>query len=150
MDQQFQSVMQTLNYIMWMRPVFKVDALFSDETENYVCPMEPKPGDTVKIRFRTGKDNVDQVYFISGAIKKEMEHEFSEGVFDYYATELTVSEEPVYYYFEIRAGQTRCFYNKLGVSRDLQQSRSFCVTPGVSTPDWAKGAVMYQIFTDRF
>ena len=54
MDQQFQSVMQTLNYIMWMRPVFKVDALFSDETENYVCPMEPKPGDTVKIRFRTG------------------------------------------------------------------------------------------------
>ena len=150
MDQQFQSVMQTLNYIMWMRPVFKVDALFSDETENYVCPMEPKPGDTVKIRFRTGKDNVDQVYFISGAIKKEMEHEFSEGVFDYYATELTVSEEPVYYYFEIRAGQTRCFYNKLGVSRDLQQSRSFCVTPGFSTPDWAKGAVMYQIFTDRF
>ena len=150
MDQQFQSVMQTLNYIMWMRPVFKVDALFSDETENYVCPMEPKPGDTVKIRFRTGKDNVDQVYFISGAIKKEMEHEFSEGVFDYYATELTVSEEPVYYYFEIKAGQTRCFYNKLGVSRDLQQSRSFCVTPGFSTPDWAKGAVMYQIFTDRF
>ena len=107
MDQQFQSVMQTLNYIMWMRSVFKVDALFSDETENYVCPMEPKPGDTVKIRFRTGKDNVDQVYFISGAIKKEMKHEFSEGVFDYYATELTVSEEPVYYYFEIRAGQTR-------------------------------------------
>ena len=34
--------------------------------------------------------------------------------------------------------------------RDLQQSRSFCIVPGFSTPKWAKGAVMYQIFTDRF
>lgn len=46
--------------------------------------------------------------------------------------------------------RARCFYNKLGVSRDLQQSRSFCIVPGFSTPKWAKGAVMYQIFTDRF
>ena len=26
----------------------------------------------------------------------------------------------------------------------------FKITPGFYTPDWAKGAVMYQIFTDRF
>ena len=69
MDSQFRSMMQTLQYIIWMRPVFRTDALFSDETENYVSPMEPKCGETVTIRFRTWKDNVDRVYFISGALK---------------------------------------------------------------------------------
>ena len=53
MDSQFRSMMQTLQYIIWMRPVFRTDALFSDETENYVSPMEPKCGETVTIRFRT-------------------------------------------------------------------------------------------------
>ena len=79
-----------------------------------------------------------------------MEREVQEGRFDYYYTEEEMGTEPIHYYFEIRNGQTRCFFNRLGVSRDLQQSRSFCITPGFSTPDWAKGAVMYQIFTDRF
>lgn len=143
-------MMQTLKYIIWMRPVFKMDALFSDETEDYVSPMEPSAGDLVTIRFRTARDNVDRVYFISGATKQEMEREETEGRFDYYRIQIRAGEEPIYYYFEIQAGQTRCFYNKLGVSRDLQQSRSFCIVPGFSTPKWAKGAVMYQIFTDRF
>ena len=54
MDSQFRSMMQTLQYIIWMRPVFRtVCSLFSDETENYVSPMEPKCGETVTIRFRT-------------------------------------------------------------------------------------------------
>lgn len=133
-----------------MRPVFNTDALFSDETANYVSPMEPKPGDTVKIRFRTQRDNVDNVYFISASLKRRMRLERSEGRFDYYVTEITVKNEIFYYYFEIQAGKARCFYNKCGVSRDLQQSKAFCIAPGFSTPDWAKGAVMYQIFADRF
>ena len=140
----------TMKYIIFMRPVFNTRALFSDETENYVTPMEPKPGDRVKIRFRTGRDNVDTVYFISGAVKKSMELEKHEGKFDYYVTEIEAGTEAIHYYFEIQAGRIRCFYNKCGVSRDLQDSRSFCIMPGFSTPDWAKGAVMYQIFTDRF
>ena len=82
MDSQFRSMMQTLQYIIWMRPVFRTDALFSDETENYVSPMEPKCGETVTIRFRTWKDNVDRVYFISGALKKEMQLTESEETFD--------------------------------------------------------------------
>lgn len=150
MDQHTKKLMQTLKYMVCMRPVFNTRALFSDETENYVTPMEPKAGEKVRIRFRTQKDNVDCVYFISGALKQQMEKECSEGIFDYYVTEITAGEEPIYYYFEVSAGRTRCFYNKYGVTRDLQQSRSFCIVPGFSTPDWAKGAVMYQIFTDRF
>ncbi len=150
MDQHTKTLMQTLKYMICMRPVFNTRALFSDETENYVTPMEPKPGDTVRIRIRTEKDNADCVYFISGTLKQQMVKEFSEGNFDYYMTEITAGTENIYYYFEVSAGRARCFYNKYGVSRDLQQSKAFCIAPGFSTPDWAKGAVMYQIFTDRF
>ena len=150
MEQQPKILFQKMKYALLMRPVFNTEALFSDETENFVSPMEPAAGDKVKIRIRTQKDNADSVYFISGAVKKEMEREFQEGRFDYYVTEVELGEEPLHYYFEIQNGQARCFYNRLGVSRDLQQSRAFCITPGFSTPDWAKGAVMYQIFTDRF
>ena len=49
-------------YVLQMRPVFKPNALFSDETANYVTPMETDPGDIVTIRFRTWKDNVDKCY----------------------------------------------------------------------------------------
>lgn len=150
MEQQTTFLMQTLKYILYMRPVFNTSALFSDETENYVTPMEPKTGDIVKIRFRTQKDNVDNVYFVSGALKRRMTLESSEGRFDYYVTEIVAGISNIYYYFEVQAGKARCFYNKYGVTRDLQQSRAFCISPGFSTPSWAKGAVIYQIFTDRF
>ena len=33
----------------------------------YRIPEEPEPGDVVTIRFRTLKNNVDAVFFISGA-----------------------------------------------------------------------------------
>ncbi len=150
MDPRTRSLIQKVKYILLMRPVFNMTALFSDETEDYVSPMEPKPGEKVKIRFRTQRDNVDCVYFISGAFKEEMQREYSEGRFDYYVIEVEMGDEPMHYYFEIQNGQARCFYNKCGVSRDLQPSNAFCVVPGFSTPEWAKGAVMYQIFTDRF
>ena len=72
MEQQPKILFQKMKYALLMRPVFNTEALFSDETENFVSPMEPAAGDKVKIRIRTQKDNADSVYFISGAVKKEM------------------------------------------------------------------------------
>ena len=150
MEQRSKYLLHTQRYIAFMRPVLNTRALFSDETENYVCPMEPKAGETVKIRFRTAKDNVDFVFFISGTVKNLMRLEKSSGEFDYYVTEIVAGDKPIFYYFEVQTGKLRLFYNKSGVSQDLQESNAFCVVPGFSTPDWAKGAVMYQIFTERF
>lgn len=137
-------------YMMTMRPVFQPHALFSDETANYVEPMEPIPGETVTIRFRAGLNNVDSVFLISGSRKLLMDYEKTEGRFDYYTVKVEMTEEIFRYYFEVCAGKISCFYNKRGVSRDLQEYYSFAIAPGFRTPDWAKGAVMYQIYTDRF
>ncbi len=54
-------------YMSQMRAMFNKHALYSDESPQYQIPFEPNPGDTVKIRFRTLKNNVDAVYFISGS-----------------------------------------------------------------------------------
>ena len=42
------------------------EALFSDQSKYYQSPFEPHCGDRVTVTLRTAKDNVDEVYFISG------------------------------------------------------------------------------------
>ena len=137
-------------YISQMRGMFNKHALYSDESPQYQFPFEPNPGDLVTIRFRTVRNNVDAVYFISGAIREEMEVRTIRNGFDYYEIDIPVGTETIYYYFEIRYGKMVCYYNKLGVTRELQEMYSFGIVPGFRTPDWAKGAVMYQIYVERF
>jgi len=148
-DNEYERTLTLARYIMQMRPVFQVKALFSDETANYVEPMEPKPGETVTIRFRTAAKNVDEVYLISGPLREKLSFEKREGSFDYYTIRIEMKWELFRYYFEVRSGRAHCFYNKCGVTRDLSASNAFCIRPGFSTPDWAKGAGMYQILIDR-
>ena len=126
------------------------EALFSDQSKYYQSPFEPHCGDRVTVTLRTAKDNVDEVYFISGSSRNPMKKTASRGLFDYYTYRTAPLMSTVRYYFEIDKDNERCFYNTLGVTTDLQNVYSFKLIPGFSTPEWAKGAVMYQIYTDRF
>ena len=112
-------------YMSQMRAMFNKHALYSDESPQYQIPFEPNPGDTVKIRFRTLKNNVDAVYFISGSIRAQMQVGLVRNGFDYYEIEIPVGNEPIRYFFEIQAGRVVCYYNKLGVTRELQEMYSF-------------------------
>lgn len=127
-------------------------ALFCDETIDYRIPAEPDTGDIVTLKFRTAKDDADQVcVVICGSNKKiEMKKVEDRGRFDYYECKLPVEEEVLYFYFEITSGDEVCKYNRLGVSEDMGLKRMFRITPGFHVPEWIKGAVMYQIFVDRF
>nr|WP_297935030.1 glycoside hydrolase family 13 protein [uncultured Blautia sp.] len=137
-------------YVTNMRPNFNKRAVFSDETENYRSPVEPEPGDAVTIRIRTKKNNVDFVYLIGPDGRKQMNLIESRDGFDYYGITLRVGTKTIHYYFEIISGKIRCYYNKSGVTREVDEHYSFGIVPGFKTPDWVKGAVMYQIFVDRF
>ena len=147
---EIEQVLRTREYALNMRPVLNSKALFSDETANYRTPFEPEMGDRVTIRFRTWMDNVDYVFFICGSEKIPMKKEYTKGVFDYYSYTTEPLTGPVHYFFEVCTGNQKCFYNSQGVSKDLQEYNSFEIVPGFRTPDWAKGAIMYQIYTDRF
>ncbi len=137
-------------YAWRMQPFLNTDALFSDETELFRSPSEPNPGDEVTIRFRTARNNVHEIYFISGLTREKMQVERSENGFDYYAITVSVGSEPLHYYFEICQGRLSIFFNKLGVTKDLHAIHNFCIYPGFHVPEWSKGAVMYQIYIDRF
>lgn len=137
-------------YICNMKPILNKRALYSDGTGNYCFPEETRENDEVTIRIRTAKDNVDSVWIDIDGEKKAMKKAFQENAFDYYEIKLTVGRNTIHYYFEIQAGNQKCYYTKLGVQTELQKHFAFDICPGFHTPKWAKGAVMYQIFVDRF
>ena len=128
----------------------KEKALFCDGTATYVNPPQPAENETVTLRFRTAKDDVERVRLMTGVGGYDMKKESSSGEFDYYTIDWRLNEEPFRYCFEIQDGDEVCYYNKCGTSKEIVAFYEFVIVPGFSTPDWAKGAVMYQIFTDRF
>ena len=69
----------------------KEQALFCDGTGGYVIPPEPKCNQTVTLRFRTAKDDVQRVRLITGVGGYEMEKEGSKGEFDLITIPLTGS-----------------------------------------------------------
>ena len=124
--------------------------MFCDGTASYVNPPQPAENETITLRFRTAKDDVDRVRLMTGVGGYDMKKESTRGEFDYYTINWRLNEEPFRYCFEIQDGDELCYYNKCGTSKEIVAFYEFVIVPGFSTPDWAKGAVMYQIFTDRF
>ena len=137
-------------YIMQMRPLLRKEALFSDGTADYRQPVEPEAGEEVAIRFRTAKDNVDIVWLCDGERQYKMKKAETAGEFDYYEVKITLGEEPFCYYFKVVTGLLCVYFDRYGVSKEAREQYCFRIIPGFSTPDWSKGAVMYQILVDRF
>lgn len=139
-----------MQYILNMRPVLNKNALFSDGSPYYRTPAEPDAGDSVTIRFRTQRNNVDAVYLIHGGCRQKMQIYKTSRGFDYYRTQIVMGTEVFRYHFEIRFGWITCYYNSEGVCLHPQERQEMEIYPNYHTPAWAKGAVMYQIFVDRF
>lgn len=143
-------IQDRFQYILNMRPVLNKQALFSDTTQDYVTPAEPRFKEKVTVRFRTAKNNVDAVFLISGSKSVEMVKTEVDALFDYYSCVITMDEKIFGYCFQIIAGKVMCYFNSRGISKDVQEYYNFRLIAGFRTPTWAKGAVMYQIFVDRF
>ncbi len=126
------------------------DALFSDTTENFLSPCEPNPYSRVLIRFRAERDNVDKVYMVNCGVRYYMQRESRDEYFDYFICGTEVEDEELSYYFEVYSGKEKCIYDTRGVVEDIRTEYGFRIIPGFTTPRWAKGAVMYQIYVDRF
>lgn len=137
-------------YISNMRPVIKRKALFSDTTEDYVIPAEPNPYSQVTIRFRSAINNIDGVYLVNNGNRQLMLKESCDENFDYFSCEVELEDVEYAYYFEVHVGQIVCIYDTRGVASEALPEYHFRIIPGFKTPAWAKGAVMYQIYVDRF
>lgn len=142
--------MKTQLYLDNLTTIFNPQALFADGTEFYRCPSEPDPYDRVRLRLRCARENLDSVILIFNDERIEMEKLYNDRMFDYYETFVQLGTEQVFYYFEIHCGQMVCYYNNVGLCNSVEEYYNFTMTPGFHTPDWAKGAVFYQIYVDRF
>jgi alpha-glucosidase len=141
---------QVHDYVYSVRSALNKGGLFSDGSCYYVNPQEPEVDEEVKIRFRAAADNVDSVYLIYNEERVRMDKESSNRIFDFYSAVIPGGLPFIRYHFEIHSGKVTCFYDKLGPTKNNDREYDFEICPGFKVPEWAKGAVFYQIYVDRF
>ncbi|MDO5131483.1 MAG: glycoside hydrolase family 13 protein [Eubacteriales bacterium] len=152
-------------------------ALFSDTTSDYISPPVPGLYKPVTIRLRVGRGEAESCFLVletgkspgrsirddagpekpfgkrNGVAEKKylrMHPAESEEGFDYYEVCFEVTKSPLRYYFEVIAGGRRYRYTRRGIRNTIRPADLWHVVPGFHVPAWAEGAVMYQIFVDRF
>ena len=114
------------------------NALFCDGTSDYVIPAEPGIHEKVRLRFRTARDDAQEVCLISGGETLQMQKMSSGEVFDYYETEVQLTDTMFVYYFRIKSESEELCYHRCGVSEHPVEYYNFRIMPGFSTPAWAK------------
>ncbi len=135
-----------------------LSSIFSDESPLFRYPAEPDPGDEVTIGIRALKDAFSDVSLMEGpeGSLHPMTKAESDGCFDRFAIKIRCSgNDALFYTFVIGWNGQYIHYTKTGaILSDGHPSpdfdHAFKIIPGFHVPEWAKGAVQYQIFPDRF
>ena len=125
-------------------------SLFTDTTEEYFSPSEPQVNEKVTLRFRAMKDAVDTVTFVCGEQEVVLNKVSSNKMFDMFEATYQVGNEAVCFYYKVVGKDVNCYYDLRGAVDEIDLAFAFRVIPGFTTPDWAKGAIFYQIYVDRF
>lgn len=129
--------------------------IHSDGTRYYCMPMEPEPGEDVRLSIRIA-EHVQAAVFLHYQEDDRlpetvpMQRMRRGNGFVFYDTTIRVGAARVRYYYELQIGGKTWYYNRIGRTVSRDEYYDFKIFPGFKTPDWAKGAVLYQIFTDRF
>ena len=124
------------------------DILFHDGTKQFCKYNEQQK--TYSIILRANKGTVSSVFVCVNGNELQMTKIKTTEDFEYFEALLDAGEKMYQYYFKCDTNEDCIFYNMFGIMKQAVNDGYFELTPGFETPDWAKGAVMYQIFTDRF
>lgn len=127
-----------------------LDRFFSDGTREYRIPATVKQDEVVTVRLRTPSDLSKAPSVSFNGKEQEMRQTEQTGQYAYYEGSIPVGKEPVRYCFSFSYDGQGYFYGRCGAESEHREEHDFCLTPGYDIPDWAKGAVMYQIYVDRF
>ena len=136
-----------------------LSAIFSDESPLYRFPSEPDPGQTFTVRLRVAKDSASRVLilFDTLTVGMLMSRARTDRYFDYYESSMVCNRDEIRYRFLIETAEgVYIAYDKIGPriidlhAADYNPLYAFRFIPGFHVPAWAKGAVQYQIFPDRF
>ncbi len=134
------------------------NGLFSDQGPLYMSPTEPTAATPVVIKLRVFKgdissanikyyDTADSTYHWIAMVWLQNDRT---GVFDIWQGIVPASASLKYYRFQINDGSAHAWLNAGGITSAEPTAGDFWIVPGFHTPTWAKNAIYYQIFADRF
>lgn len=130
---------------------FETALIYSDGSAEFVSPQEPAKGDKVTVRIRVPKAQTTAAQVQWQGASLDMVLAGAEGRYDYWVAELPPLEVNLAYWFQLWQGKKTVYYSRRGVETKAPgDSFRFKLAPGFDVPDWMKGAVLYQIFVDRF
>lgn len=122
----------------------------------------PVGQDTLRVTLRAGRGDLKKVtvlyqdrYLGSDLRRAEMEIKARDELFDFYQADLKLATKRFAYVFLLDDGIRRVFYTEKGFFDDPKPNTQFQY-PYIAhqdlwePPAWAQGAVIYQIFPDRF
>lgn len=139
-------------------------AVYHAIRSNYSFPVSENE---LVIRLRTAKGDAESVELIH-SMKYEwtqrrersaMQKMYSDGLFDYYVIRMVLADARFAYIFLIRSGGREYFYSESGVTEAYDYALGyfdFFQCPYINSADvhrevsWARDAIVYQIFVDRF
>ena len=142
--------LKVLQYVYNTKTALNFGALFADGTDSYRHPAELKIGDSVTLRFRTGRNNVDAVYLVYNGERYNMQVESSDELFDYYAYTISEVTDDIDYYYMALAGNVICYYNKLGTQKDLNPDYNFQIAPGILGSEMGERCCVLSDFRGSF
>ena len=136
-----------------------LEAIYHKPYSEYAFPVD---ADTLVIRLRTGKNNVEAcmvVYhekydpLLKGSL--QMEKIASDELFDYYEAKLIGPVKRFKYMFYIEDHLERKWYNHNGFFSQRPERGHFCYSylnseDAFEEVDWFVNSTVYQIFPDRF
>ncbi len=90
----------------------------------------------------------------SPAFQVQLHYEFKKGAYDWFCGKFTIQTPGLYFYgFHIQGKFSSFDLFRQGSGTNIGEGDLWqvsCIPADFSVPDWAKGAVMYQVFPDRF
>ena len=130
--------------------------IFTDGTRGFVSNPCPKTGERVSVFLQCPADaSADRVYLrrLSDGAEEwiPMLREKEERGLARWRAEFTVRERVTRYWFALAGQDGLVFYTQAGPQDWVPgEAESFVLLADFVQPSWVRGAVMYQIFPDRF
>ena len=129
------------------------EAIFSDGSNLFVRPWEPEKGQPVTIRIRVSEEDHVTVFLKTHHDEIQMKEEthMIDG-FTFYQAGVRMTDAAFQYIFKIvDEDQDEVLYlDRYGITEQIRWQYAYTIVPGFYTPEWIKGAVIYQILVDRF
>ncbi len=139
-------------------------AIFHDQSPLYCSPLEPSPGDMVTLRLRARAGDLQTATIriwdtalnngAGGEVLVPMWIETQVGPnqsFDLWRGDFVLGSSPIWYRFRLEDQGCVDWYQITGTLDNWTLAvRDFQIRPGFHGPTWARGAIGYQIFPDRF